>query len=118
MSSSSVSLLPALRRDYAKTKEELAELGHLAQALVDEGLLTSVDQSPILASDVSGGAISEMFLCGGDTHLYPVTSWDEVPVGNRQVGPVVKRLIDLLEEEAFGTRGGRSSDFIKVDYPD
>jgi len=27
MSSSSVSLLPALRRDYAKTKEELAELG-------------------------------------------------------------------------------------------
>lgn len=92
---------------------ELAET-----TLVDEGLLSSVDQSPILASDVSGRAISEMFLCGGDTHLYPVTSWDQVPVGNRQVGPVAKRLIDLLEDEAFGARDGRSSDFIKVDYPD
>jgi len=86
--------------------------------LVEEDLLSSVDQSPILASEVRGDAISEMFLCGGDTHLYPVTSWDQVPVGHGQVGSVAKRLIGLLEEEAFGTAAGESSDFIKVDYPD
>tara|TARA_B100000579_G_scaffold203477_1_gene166371 strand:+ start:1499 stop:2431 length:933 start_codon:yes stop_codon:yes gene_type:complete len=86
--------------------------------LVEEDLLSSVDQSPILASEVRGDAISEMFLCGGDTHLYPVTSWDQVPVGDGQVGSVAKRLIGLLEEEAFGTEAGESSDFIKVDYPD
>ena len=86
--------------------------------LIEEDLLSSVDQSPILASEVRGDAISEMFLCGGDTHLYPVTSWDQVPVGDGQVGSVAKRLIGLLEEEAFGTEAGESSDFIKVDYPD
>ena len=35
MSSSSVSLLPALRRDYAKTKEELAELGSTSTVITD-----------------------------------------------------------------------------------
>ena len=59
-----------------------------------------------------------MFLCGGDTHLYPVTSWDQVPVGDGLVGPVAKRLIELLEEEAFGTAAGESTDFITVDYLD
>ena len=86
--------------------------------LVKEGVLASVDQSPILASEVTGDAISEMFLCGGDTHLYPVTSWDQVPVGDGLVGPVAKRLIELLEEEAFGTAAGESTDFITVDYLD
>tara|TARA_B100000579_G_scaffold356323_1_gene311986 strand:- start:1080 stop:2012 length:933 start_codon:yes stop_codon:yes gene_type:complete len=92
---------------------ELAET-----TLIQEGLLASVNQSPILASEVPGDVISEMFLCGGDTHLYPVTSWDEIAVGDGHVGPVAKRLIELLEEEAFGTEAGESSDFIAVDYPD
>ena len=92
---------------------ELAET-----TLIQEGLLASVNQSPILASEVPGDVISEMFLCGGDTHLYPVTSWDEIAVGDGHVGPVAKRLIELLEEEAFGAEAGESSDFIAVDYPD
>ena len=86
--------------------------------LVKEGDLASVDQSPHLASDVTGDAISEKVLCGGDSHLYPVTSWDQVPVGDGLVGPVAKRLIELLEEEAFGTAAGESTDFITVDYLD
>jgi len=86
--------------------------------LVQEGLVSSVTQSPVLASEVSGDLISEMFLCGGDTHLFPVTSWDQVPVGDGQVGPVAKRLLGLLEEEAFGTGSGDASDFIEVVYTD
>ena len=47
-----------------------------------------------------------------------MTSWDQVPVGDGLVGPVAKRLIELLEEEAFGTAAGESTDFITVDYLD
>ena len=70
------------------------------------------------ASEVRGDLISEMFLCGGDTHLYPVTSWDGVSVGSGDVGPVAKRLIELLESEAFGAGAGDESDFIDVPYSD
>ena len=86
--------------------------------LVQEGLISSVAQSPVLASEVSGDLISEMFLCGGDTHLFPVTSWDQIPVGEGEVGPVATRLLELLEQEAFGTGFGETADFIDVPYAD
>ena len=59
-----------------------------------------------------------MFLCGGDTHLFPVTSWDQIPVGEGEVGPVATRLLELLEQEAFGTGFGETADFIDVPYAD
>jgi branched-subunit amino acid aminotransferase/4-amino-4-deoxychorismate lyase len=86
--------------------------------LTEEGLISSVSQAPLLASEVRGDLISEMFLCGGDTHLYPVTSWDAVTVGAGEVGPVARRLIELLEGEAFGSAAGKASDFIDVPYDD
>ncbi|HJL98626.1 MAG TPA: hypothetical protein QF846_03130, partial [Acidimicrobiales bacterium] len=86
--------------------------------LVQEGLISAVTQSPVLASEVSGDLISEMFLCGGDTHLFPVTSWDQIPVGDGEVGPVATRLLELLEQEAFGTGSGEATDFIEVTYTD
>ena len=86
--------------------------------LTEEGLISSVSQAPVPASEVRGDLISEMVLCGGDTHLYPVTSWDGVSVGSGDVGPVAKRLIELLESEAFGAGAGDESDFIDVPYSD
>jgi branched-subunit amino acid aminotransferase/4-amino-4-deoxychorismate lyase len=86
--------------------------------LTREGLISSVSQAPLLASEVRGDLISEMFLCGGDTHLYPVTSWDGVAVGAGEVGPVARRLIELLDGEAFGSAVGEARDFIDVPYDD
>ena len=89
-----------------------------AGELTREGLISSVSQAPVLASEVRGDKISEMFLCGGDTHLYPVTSWDGVAVGAGEVGPVARRLIELLDDEAFGSAVGEADDFIDVPYDD
>ncbi len=89
-----------------------------SEKLTSEGLISSVSQAPVPADEVRGESISEMFLCGGDTHLYPVTSWDGTPVGTGTVGPVAQRLIELLDAEAFGGTGGEASDFIDVPYGD
>ena len=89
-----------------------------SEVLIEEGLISSVDQSPVLASDVSGDQVIEMFLCGGDTHLYPVVSWDGLAVGDGKVGPIAKRLLELLEGEAFGQLLGNPTDFIDVNYKD
>ena len=89
-----------------------------SEVLIEEGLISSVDQSPVLASDVSGDQVTEMFLCGGDTHLYPVVSWDGLAVGDGKVGPIAKRLLELLEGEAFGQLLGNPTDFIDVNYKD
>ena len=87
-----------------------------ASTLSEEKLISDVDQSPVLASEVSGDQISEMFLCGGDTHLYPVLSWDKIPVGQGKIGPVAKRLTELLEAEGTGQTSGDPDDFIDVLY--
>ena len=87
-----------------------------SNVLVEEGLVSSVVQSPILASDVSGDLVKEMFLCGGDTHLYPVISWDGTAVGDGQIGPVAERLTELLDGEAFGGVPGDPVDFVDVNY--
>lgn len=91
-----------------------------ADVLVAEGLIAGVDQRPVLATDVRG-AVDEMFLIGGDTHMFPITTWDGTPVGAGSVGPVATRLLELLEGEAEGHDGptlhDRDDQFIEVQYP-
>jgi 4-amino-4-deoxychorismate lyase len=84
--------------------------------LIPEGLLTGLEQAPVKASDVTGDQISEMFVCGGDTHIYPVTSWDGIQVGQGKVGSVTQRLIELVEGEADGSVHGDPGDYTKVYY--
>ena len=84
--------------------------------LIPEDLLTGLEQAPVKASDVTGNQISEMFVCGGDTHIYPVTSWDGIQVGQGKVGPATQRLIDLVEGEADGSIQGDHSDYTKIYY--
>ena len=43
----------------------------------------------------------EVFLTGGDTHVYALTHWDNEPVGDACVGPVATRVLNLLENEAY-----------------
>lgn len=69
-----------------------------AEKLVGEGVLKSVSQEDVLASEAK--TWPEVFRCGGDTHIYPVTHWDGTQIGNGQVGEVTKKLIELLQEQA------------------
>lgn len=89
----------------------------LAQVLIGEGLITGFSQEPLVADDLRG-AIDEMYFTGGDTHLFPVVSWDKMPVGDGTVGPVARRVLELLEAEEGGDRLVIDSDeqFIAVDY--
>ena len=83
-----------LRGTTARRVLQLAE-----EVLLPEGLITGVEQRPVLADEVRE-SIDEMFMVGGDTHLYPVTSWDGVPVGDGKGGAVATRTLELLETEA------------------
>ena len=89
------------------------------QHLIPEGLIVGVGQERIRADDRRGAASREMFLSGGDTHIFPVTSWDGEPVGDGTVGPVAARLLELLETEAqTAPAGSNDADFVVVPYPD
>lgn len=80
--------------------------------LIREGLLRAARQEPVEVAAAKRAGIREMFVCGGDTHIFPVTSWDGDAIGDGNVGPVTKRLIELLEAEAHGA----SADLIDVRY--
>lgn len=83
-----------LRGTTARRVLQLAE-----EVLIPQGLISGVEQRPVLADDVRG-EIDEMFMVGGDTHLYPVISWDGVVVGDGTAGPVGNKTLELLETEA------------------
>lgn len=88
-----------------------------SDVLVPEGLLADVRQERVRANDRRGEASREMFLTGGDTHIFPVTSWDGETVGDGNVGPVSQRLLKLLEHEAAaGPSAGDPTDYIEVPY--
>lgn len=86
--------------------------------LVPEGLLTGVEQAAINASTVRND-LAEMFVVGGDTHLFAVTAWDGQPVGDGAVGPVTHRLFTLLEAEARGAQvhGTSAQEWTDIPYP-
>ncbi len=106
-----------LRGTTVRRVLELAE-----QELVPAGLIRAVRQAPIRADDRRGARSREMFLSGGDTHIFPITSWDGEPIGDGAVGPVATWLLDRLEAEAPGGPldaggSGEARDFVVVPYP-
>jgi 4-amino-4-deoxychorismate lyase len=88
------------------TMERVLEL---AQRLVDEGLLASVEQRNISLSEAK--TCTEMFLTKGD-ELNTVLSWDDVAVSEGVRGPIASRLIELMLEDI----GGSSSELTRVPY--
>ena len=99
-----------LRGTTARRVLQLAE-----QVLTEEGLLAGIRQAPVRADDRRGDSTREMFMTGGDTHIFPVTSWDGHRIGDGRPGPVSRRLLELLElEAAEGT--GRPVDYVEVPY--
>jgi len=76
------------------TIRKVLELG---QKMVHQGKLRGVEQRDIKVDEARKA--KEMFLLGGDTHLIPVVSWDNIPVGAGTVGPVFKYLLSALEND-------------------
>ena len=70
----------------------------LARPLLDAGVLADVRVEDVSLDDARAAA--EVFLLAGDTHLFPVTSLDGVPVGNGLVGPVARAIGDALRSDA------------------
>lgn len=84
----------------------------LASNLIESGLLTEVVQRDIHADEAH--TAKEMFLTGGDVHMFAVVEWDGQPVGTGTVGPVAQGLYDLLWDDVLdGT-----SNHDKVVYTD
>lgn len=83
-------------------------------ALIPEGLLTGAVMNPVDAEQAKRNGIVEMFLCGGDTHIFPVTSWDGVRVGAGKPGPITRRIQALLAADLLG--GDSTDDLIAVRY--
>ena len=81
--------------------------------LVPAGLIAEALMRPIDAAQAKSEGIAEMFLCGGDTHVFPVTSWDGIQIGNGEPGPVTQRIQQLLAADATSPDSG---DLIAVPY--
>lgn len=93
-------------------------LDHARDVLVPGGVLRAVEQRPISVTEVRG-RLREMFMLGGDTHVFPVVAWDDEPVGDGSVGPIASGLLEFLETEAAGGSDGQTADErIVVRYPD
>lgn len=78
--------------------------------LVANGTLKAVRQEP-LPVKVARQA-TEVFMVGGDTHVFPIKSWDKQPVGNGEIGPVAREVVRLLEED----QNNGNEEHIELDY--
>ena len=97
---------------HGTTMRRLLELAR--GPLCDDELLRDVQQRPLRAAEARAGA--ELIMTGGDTHVFPVVEWDGAPIGDGKVGPVAKRLHEIIEAETVAG-GGSPDDFIEVQYP-
>ena len=90
---------------------------HARDVLVPAGVLQAVEQRPVPVAEVRG-RVREMFMLGGDTHVFPVVAWDDEPVGDGTVGPIARGILEFLETEAAGGLDGHLvEDRILVRYP-
>ena len=69
----------------------------LGQELVEAGVVKGVEQRSIHVDEARRA--SEMFLSGGDTHVFPVVEWDGKALGDGKVGPVVLAVNKLIERD-------------------
>merc|ERR1719230_1904500 len=69
----------------------------VAQVLLAEGVLSAVSQEDI--PEATARECVEMLLSGGDHHILPVVSWDDVPVGSGEVGEITRRIIGLIKQD-------------------
>ena len=75
----------------------------LGQKLLAAGKLNAVEQRDITATEAKTTS-TEMFLCGGDTHINPVSHWDGHQIGDGSVGAITREIYEMiLAEESAET---------------
>ena len=99
-----------VRRIVKLAEEHLISNSVARNAIILNEIVT--DQI-VYKADLLAVGISEMFLVSGDTHLDPVTMWDDLMIGNGKPGSVFKALAKLLFDEAFE---GKSPYHAKIEY--
>jgi branched-chain amino acid aminotransferase len=76
----------------------LIRVMELAKALIDKGLLKSVENYDLTEKEAKEEA-AEVFLTTTSFNVLGVSSWDGQPVGSGQTGPITKELFKLMETE-------------------
>ncbi len=75
------------------TRDSLIELARSMDMEVEE---RSIDRTELYKSE-------EAFLCGSSARITPVLSIDKRPIGNGQVGPITRQLMEAYEAVQRGT---------------
>ena len=63
-----------------------------------DGGLRGVSQEALTVGDALDAR--ELFLCAGDTHLFPITTFEGKPVGDGRIGSVTKKIGAMLHVDA------------------
>ncbi|MCE5242045.1 MAG: aminotransferase class IV [Syntrophobacteraceae bacterium] len=74
----------------------------LARTLVQKGELSGVEERDILPEEARDAA--EIMMFGTSFHIFPVVEYDGRPIGSGKPGPMFRRLLDLMEEDARSCR--------------
>lgn len=69
----------------------------LAQKLVDEKLIAGIEERDLNESEIQSA--KEIMMAGTTLDILPVTLYEGKSVGNGQVGPVAKRLLELVRAD-------------------
>eukprot|EP01004_Peranema_trichophorum_P004430 NODE_3353_length_1367_cov_6.040997_g2917_i0.p1 GENE.NODE_3353_length_1367_cov_6.040997_g2917_i0~~NODE_3353_length_1367_cov_6.040997_g2917_i0.p1 ORF type:complete len:330 (-),score=50.54 NODE_3353_length_1367_cov_6.040997_g2917_i0:319-1308(-) len=81
--------------------------------LIEEGLIKAAFIENIAESDLHKSV--EILLMGGDTHFFPVINLDGHAIGDGEVGPISKRIKEIMQEYM---ESGTTRHHIPVDYSD
>ena len=68
---------------------------------MESGLITGFNQGDVSVKEAQGPGCTEMFVCGGDTHVFAVTEWDGSPIGDGSAGPVTTAVWEMVNNEAL-----------------
>jgi len=83
----------------------------VAETLLSKGELQMVKQDALREEDLFQA--QELFLCAGDTHVFPIVSLDGKPIGPGVPGPVCRAVQAAIAQEIAE---GTSDNFTPVPY--
>src|SRR5690606_21166634 len=69
----------------------------LAEKLIPEGLIHHIGEADLVEADIQNA--KEAFMIGTTLDVLPAISYEAQAIGDGKVGPVAKRLLQLLRED-------------------
>ena len=80
--------------EYILKGTTMSKILNLAESLVAKGLIQKVGEKNMLEADLLSA--KEVMMVGTTLDVLPVTHYEGKPIGNGQVGPIAKVLLELL----------------------